>query len=184
MHRQSLLQLLAHYKTPCLEEMAMVERTRRFVSQHEDCFKRIAIGHVTASAWVLNPARTHVLMMHHRKLDLWLQPGGHADDNPDILSVALQEVAEESGVDPVQVRLLSEDVFDVDIHTIHASEHDARHEHFDIRFLVEIDDQIPLPGNDESHEIGWIPLTQVLHFHNARSFYRMLQKTRRLPAYR
>lgn len=181
MHRQPLLQSLELYKTPYLEEAAMVERTRRFILEHENCFdRRLTPGHVTGSAWVLNPARSHVLMLHHRKLDLWLQPGGHADENPDILNVVLKETAEESGLDTAQVRLLSERIFDVDVHTIHASAHDQRHEHFDIRFLVEIDDQIPLPGNDESHEIGWIALTKVLRFNNARSFYRMVQKTRRL----
>ena len=181
MHRQQLLQLLSYYKTPYMEEAAMVERTRRYVGQHTNCFERTLLsGHVTGSAWVVSPQRTHVLMMHHRKLDLWLQPGGHADGDADILRVVLKETAEESGVDLNNVKLVSEAIFDVDIHTVHASEHDPRHEHFDIRFLVEIDDQLPLPGNDESHQIGWIPLGQVARFNNARSIYRMVQKTRQL----
>ncbi len=181
MHRQQLLQLLARYKTPYLEEAAMVERTRRFILQHENCFDRsLAPGHVTASTWVVNPTRSHVLMLHHRKLDLWLQPGGHADGETDIVSVALKETAEESGLDASQIKLLSEDIFDVDVHTIHASEHDPRHEHFDPRFLVEIDDRIPLPGSDEAYEVLWVPLEQVLRFNNARSLYRLVQKTRRL----
>lgn len=181
MHRQQLLQLLTHYKPPFLEEAAMAERTRRFIAQHSNCFDRsLATGHVTGSAWVLNPARSHVLMLHHRKLDLWLQPGGHADGDPDITRVVLKETAEEAGVEPEQVRLVRDDVFDVDVHTVHASGRDPRHEHFDIRFLVEIDDRVPLLGNDESHEVGWVPLGQVARFNNARSIYRMVQKTRRL----
>ena len=107
MHRQQLLQLLARYKTPYLEEAAMVERTRRFILQHENCFDRsLEPGHVTASTWVVNPTRSHVLMLHHRKLGLWLQLGGHADGETDIVSVALKETAEESGVDASQVKLL------------------------------------------------------------------------------
>lgn len=161
----------------------MVERSRQFVMQHENCFDRsLAPGHVTGSAWVVNPDRTHVLMLHHRKLNLWLQPGGHADGDADITRVVLKETSEETGVDLAHIRLISENIFDVDVHTVHASKHDPRHEHFDIRFLVEIDDQIPLPGNDESHQIGWIPLEQVPRFNNARSIYRMIQKTRRLAA--
>ena len=181
MHRQQLLQLLADYKTPFIEEAAMVERTRRFVLQHVNCFDRHLLpGHVSGSAWVLNPARTHVLMMHHRKLDLWLQPGGHADGDPDIRRVVLKETAEEAGVDLGHVSWLGDAIFDVDVHTVHASVHDPRHDHFDIRFLVEIDDTVPLLGNDESHEVGWIALHDVPRFNNARSIFRMVQKTRRL----
>jgi 8-oxo-dGTP pyrophosphatase MutT (NUDIX family) len=181
MHRQQLLQLLARYRTPFMEEAAMVERSRRFIKEHVNCFDRhLMPGHVSGSAWVVNPDRTHVLMMHHRKLDLWLQPGGHADNDPDILRVVLKECAEESGIALEEIRLVSEAIFDVDVHTVHASVHDPRHEHFDIRFLVEIDDRLPIPGNDESHEIGWIALDEVARFNNARSIYRLVQKTRRL----
>lgn len=181
MHREQLLDLLARYKTPYMEEAAMVERTRHFILQHENCFDRnLAHGHVTASAWVVNPARSHVLMLHHRKLDLWLQLGGHADGETDIISVAMKETEEESGIDASHIKLVSEEIFDVDVHTIYASEHDPRHQHYDPRFLVEIDDQIPLPGNDESHDIRWVPLEHVLSYNNARSLYRLVQKTRQL----
>lgn len=181
MHRQELLGLLTSYNTPFMEEAAMVQRCRQFVLQHENCFDRnLAHGHVTGSTWVVNPARTHVLMLLHRKLGFWLQPGGHADGDPDILRVVLKEAAEETGVDLANIRLLHHNIFDVDIHTIHESIHDPRHVHFDIRFLVEIDDQIKLPGNDESHQVSWIPLNQVSRYNNMRSIYRMLQKTRRL----
>lgn len=156
----------------------MVQRTRRFVRAHPDCFDRtLAHGHVTGSAWVLNPARTHTLMLLHRKLNRWLQPGGHADGEPDVLQVVLKETSEESGIDPEQIRLLSEEIFDVDIHTVYPSEHDQRHEHFDIRFLVEIDDRLPVPGNSESHQVGWVPLEEVSRYNNALSLRRMVRKS-------
>lgn len=181
MHRQQLLELLANYHTPFLEEAGMVARTRRFIMQHENCFDRALLpGHVSGSAWVLNPARTHALMMHHRKLGFWLQPGGHADNDPDMVRVVLNEVSEESGIALEDIRLVSEDIFDVDVHTIYANAHDVRHEHYDIRLLVEIDDRLPIPGNDESHQIGWIALEQVPQFNSARSFHRLVQKTRQL----
>ncbi len=181
MHRKQLLHLLENYKTSYMEEAAMAEQSRRFILQHENCFDRnLMPGHVSGSAWVVNAARTHVVMMHHRKLNMWLQPGGHADNDSDIEQVVLKETAEETGVDLAQVKLLSNEIFDVDVHTVHASQHDPRHKHFDIRFLVEIDDTIALPGNDESHQIGWIPLELVPRFNNARSIYRLVQKTRRL----
>ena len=49
-----------------------------------------------------------------------------------------------------------------------------------MRFLLEIDDALPLPGNDESHEVRWVPLYQVTRFNNNRSTWRMLEKTRRM----
>ncbi len=183
MHREPLLQLLARYKTPHMEEAAMVERTRHFVRLHEDCFNRhLMPGHVSGSAWVVNPARSHALMLLHRKLNLWLQPGGHADDDADITRVVLKEATEESGIAPEHIRLMSPAIFDVDVHTVYASQHGPRHEHFDIRFLIEIDDNIPVPGNDESHQIRWIPLEQITRFNNARSIFRLVEKTRRLMA--
>lgn len=181
MHRQQLLSLLNNYRTPYMEEAAMVAKTRRFVQTHENCFDRkLAVGHVSGSAWVLNPQRTHVFMLHHRKLNLWLQPGGHADGNHDIVEVALNETVEESGAEPSQVRMLSDDIFDVDVHTIPAKGVEPRHEHFDIRFLLELDDRKPLAGNDESHAVAWVSLDQVHRFNNFRSLYRMVQKTRTL----
>jgi len=181
MHRRELLQYLNHYKTPFIQEAAMVGRTCQFVMQHKNCFDRhLAVGHVSGSAWVVNPARTHTLLMHHRKLNFWLQPGGHADGDSDILRVILKEASEETGIDMQHIKLLSDQIFDVDVHTVHESVHDPRHEHFDIRFLVEIDDQLPIPGNNESLEIGWIDLKDVSRFNNALSFHRLVAKTRKL----
>ncbi len=180
MHRQRLLELLNDYQTPYMDEAAMVARTRRFILQHHECFDRALLpGHVSGSAWVLNQSRTHVLMLHHRKLDMWLQPGGHADNDPDMARVVLNEVHEESGVAKEHIHLVADEIFDVDVHTVYESAHDVRHEHYDIRLLVEIDDGVPIPGNSESHEIGWIPLEQVRYFNNARSFQRLVDKTRR-----
>ena len=179
MHRKALLQLLENYRTPFLEESAMLDRTRRFIMAHENCFERTQMhGHVTGSSWVVNPARSHALMLHHRKLDLWLQPGGHADGDADLHNVVIKETSEESGINVENITLLSHDVFDIDIHTIYANQYDPRHDHYDIRFLLEIDDSLPVPGNNESHQIAWIPLEHIPSFNNFRSLYRMIRKTR------
>lgn len=181
MHRQELLQLLANHSTRFMDEAGYIDRARAFVQAHPDCFNREHLpGHVTGSAWVISPDRQRVLMMHHRKHDQWFQPGGHADGDADILRVALRETAEESGLDPAHVHLLDGSIFDVDIHTIPASERGPQHEHVDIRFLVEIDDSRPVPGSDESHEVLWVRLNDVSRYNNNRSTWRMTEKTRRL----
>jgi 8-oxo-dGTP pyrophosphatase MutT (NUDIX family) len=181
MHRRELLQLLDDHATRFLDEAANVRKTRAFVEAHSDCFHcDLWPGHVTGSAWVVSPDRARVLLLHHGKHNQWFQPGGHADGDADILRVALRETSEETGLDPGHVRLVSPSVFDVDIHTIPASVRGPRHAHYDIRFLVEMDDDIAIPGNSESNEITWVPLHAVTRYNNNRSTYRMMEKTRRL----
>jgi 8-oxo-dGTP pyrophosphatase MutT (NUDIX family) len=181
MHRQELLQLLNNHSTRFVEEAGYIARARAFVEANADCFHRDHWpAHITGSAWVVSPDRSRVLMMHHRKLDQWFQPGGHADGDADILRVALRETAEDTGLETRHVKLLHMEVFDVDVHGIDANEHDPRHEHIDIRFLVEIDDSLPVPGNDESHEVLWVRLNEVSAYNNNRSTWRMTEKIRRL----
>jgi len=181
MHRQQLLDLLKRHSAKFMDEAAFVSRALRFIEAHEDCFYReLWPIHVTGSTWVVNARRDRVLLLHHRKLDQWFQPGGHADGDADILRVALKETVEETGLDEGQIKLVDLDVFDVDIHTIEANQRDPKHEHIDIRFLVEIDDSLPVPGNDESHDVIWVPLHLVSRYNNNRSTYRMVEKTRRV----
>jgi len=181
MHRQELLSLLQHYRTTFNTEAGYTNRTRRFVEQHEDCFdSTLWPGHVTGSVWVVNPSRDKVLLLHHRKHDQWFQPGGHADGDADILRVALRETHEETGLPCDDISLVDGGIFDVDIHIIPASRRGPEHIHYDIRFLVEIDDALHVPGNDESHQIMWVPLESVSHFNNNLSTYRMVEKTRRM----
>ena len=181
MHRQELLQLLNRHETRFMEEAGFVARARAFVETNTDVFNREHLpAHITGSAWVVSPDFTQALILHHVKQDQWFQPGGHADGDNDVLRVALRETSEETGLDPGQIQLLSDDVFDVDIHTIPASRHDTWHEHIDLRFLVQIDNQLPVPGNDESHEVLWVDLRYVSAYNNNRSTWRMVEKTRQL----
>ena len=182
MHRCDLLDQLDRYRTTYLDEAAFVERARQFVAAHPDTFYRHHLpAHVSASTWVVNPDRTAVLLMHHRKLDRWLQPGGHADGDTDMRQVALKECNEETGVAPEHIRLVGDGIFDVDIHRTQEPFPDAEeHDHIDIRYLVEIDDRLPVPGNEESFALSWIPIPLVARYSNSRSTLRMLDKTRRM----
>ena len=178
MHRNELLNLLTHYHSRFMDEQAFVRRAIRFINQHEKIFDRATPVHVTGSAWVVSPDREQVLLMHHRRHNQWFQPGGHADGDADILRVALRECAEETGLDPAHITLIDSSIFDVDIHAIPPMGNIPPHEHIDVRFVVEIDDKLDIPGNDESHAVEWFPLYQVLRYNNNRSTYRMLEKTR------
>src|ERR1017187_5220435 len=101
MHRTEVLKLLRAYATKALDahETPMTADTIRFVEEHADCFSRKQLsGHLTGSAWIVDAGRTRTLLTHHRKLDKWLQLGGHADGDPDLRAVALREAREESGL--------------------------------------------------------------------------------------
>ncbi len=184
MHRRPLLELLDRYIVRYPEESEVVARIRLLVLTHSDCFERTCRpGHITGSAWVLSHDRKLCLLVHHAKLDRWLQPGGHADGETEIAEVALREVREETGL--VRLALPTTDgllvPLDLDVHIIPARIKngeliDDAHEHHDIRFLVvsEPDQQIAL--SEESHDLGWFTHAEVLAITDEESVLRMLRK--------
>jgi len=178
-HRESLLNKLKVHTPWDAHEAAMAEALRQFVMAHADCFERsLPTGHITGSAWIVDRSRTHALLTHHRKLNKWLQLGGHADGDSDILRVALREAREESNLDAI--RLVSEDIFDVDIHVIPARRREPEHLHYDVRFLLEADRGAPLTVSEESRSLAWIPLDEISRLNPEESVARMVAKTREM----
>ncbi|SMX50367.1 NUDIX hydrolase [Maliponia aquimaris] len=127
-------------------------------------------GHVTASGAVLSPDGGALVLLHHRKLDRWLQPGGHCDGIADARFVALREVCEETGL--ARVRLLSEAVYDIDIHEIPARGDEPAHLHYDVRFLMQAEAG-NLTVSDESHAVAWVRLTELERHTRAESVLRL-----------
>ena len=156
----------------------MLEVLRKFVQENEHCFERsLLVGHITGSAWIVDPAREQALLTHHGRLDKWMQLGGHADGDPNILQVALRESREESGIDGI--RPVNESVFDVDVHEIPARGAEPAHFHYDVRFLLEADHRRPLQVTSESKALAWVKLTEVVKLTRERSVLRMVEKTPR-----
>ena len=168
----------------CYRENADDEARRRilsFVLANEECFERsLLVGHVTGSAWIVDPSRSRCLLTHHRKLERWLQLGGHADGQTDVLEVALREAREESGLR--SLRSLSTSIFDCDVHPIPARGAEPEHFHYDVRFLFEADAGEPLVVSEESKELAWVPLDEVARFAGEDSVLRMVGKTPRCPS--
>lgn len=173
--RQALITELRDHLPWDAQEAALVDRMTAFVEREPDCFLRsLIIGHLTASAWILSPGMDQVLFLHHRKLDKWLQPGGHADGVEDLRIVAATEVREETGLD---LQPFSPTIFDVDIHTIPARPDEPEHEHFDVRFLFVADPALPLLVNHESRGLKWIPVAEIPAYNSETSILRMMDKT-------
>lgn len=186
MRRRHLLELLEEYSLAHAgdpEELATAARVRRLVVVHPDCFERTcATGHVTGSAWVLSEDGRHVLLTHHRKLGRWLQLGGHADGDPDPLSVALREAREESGLSALRVVATAGKVLplDLDVHVIPARPGEPAHEHHDVRFLLVAADGQRVEASEESHEVRWVPLDDLARLTDEPGILRMDRKARRL----
>ncbi len=176
--RDWLLLRLNRYRPIDSYEQQMYDELRRFVVEHPDCFERtLRIGHITGSAWIMDLFREKVLLTHHHRLDKWLQLGGHADGDPDILRVALREAREESGID--DIRPLNDSIFDIDVHEIPARGKEAVHYHYDVRFLFEADAYHPLGITPESKALAWVGLGEVEKLTTERSVLRMVEKSHR-----
>ena len=173
--------LAAHRALPLSpEEEASVLETIAFVEGHPDCLLRTCLpGHLTGSAWILSPDRRRTLLTHHGKLGKWLQLGGHADGDPDLLEVALREAREESGLS--RLRVVDPRLFDVDRHWIPARGAEPGHWHHDLRFLLEADPSEPLTLTHESRALAWVDVASVPALNPEESMARMVRKTLGAP---
>ena len=124
-----------------------------FLATHPDALLRsCAEGHLTGSALVVDSEAAHFLLLHHRKIGRWLQPGGHADGDANLAAVALREATEETGIEGLRVAVPA---IDLDVHVIDSGD-EPRHLHFDVRHLVVAPPGARVSGNHESHELRWV----------------------------
>jgi 8-oxo-dGTP pyrophosphatase MutT (NUDIX family) len=175
MKRSNLLHLLGEYKPVDGQEIIFKEMMISFIQRHEDCFERsLKIGHITASAWLINKNGTHALLMHHAKLNRWLQPGGHCDGNPNTREVALKEAREESGI--YGIELVGTNIFDIDIHLIPTNAREQEHYHYDVRFLLKVTSDENIIQNSESTALRWIGKNRDELPTDNQSIIRMFEK--------
>lgn len=200
-HRTPLLLALLAYQEWMPQEATMAERLARFVQSTPECFERTyAPGHVTGSALVVNPGFDRVLLTHHRKLDIWVQLGGHADGEARVERVAWTEAVEESGLSDfglfvmengtAELRNLASSPFtaeepmptpfDLDIHLIPARKSEPEHYHYDVRYLLVADDRLPLVVSAESHDLRWLSLAEARQLTQEASMVRMFDKVEAL----
>ena len=145
---------LAAYRRRWPGEAGTVDQFLALLDDVRDPFVRARLaGHFTGSAWVVSADGRRTLLTHHRKLDRWLQPGGHADGDRDLARVALREAQEETGVHGLHL----EDgaIFDLDRHWIPERGAVPGHWHFDVRYVVRAGADERFVVSEESHDLAW-----------------------------
>lgn len=136
------------------DERGVVESFLALLDSDEDPFIRARLaGHFTASALVVDRSGARTLLTHHRKLGLWLQPGGHADGDRDLRRVALREAEEETGL--VGLSVEGDAIFDLDRHWIPVHKDVPAHWHYDVRHVVRAGEDERFLVSDESHALAW-----------------------------
>lgn len=166
MNRQDLINQLQSYQSFNEQEEADRQVMLELLQTSDNIFYRTnLLAHFTASAWVVNKAHTHVLMAFHNIYQTYAWLGGHADGEEDLLSVALREVKEESGIHTVKP--ITEGIYSLE--TIEVNGHEKKgkyvpsHLHLNVTYLLEADDTESLHiKQDENSAVSWFPIDQVL----------------------
>ena len=128
--------------------------------------------HLTGSALIITeelPKR--ILLVHHKKFNVWLQPGGHVERDENPLAAAVRETKEETGIDISfllkQVKSIGEtsilplpDFFLEEPILAHGDE--PAHFHLDSLYIARVPMQKVAKQERESHDIGWFTLTEAL----------------------
>lgn len=181
--RQSLISALRAYQTTFAEERGFIPRFIDLL-QHPRSYQRDHLpGHITASSWIINREGSKVLLVQHAALKKWLQPGGHADGDENVLAVAIREANEETGL--TNLTLAGPGIHDIDIHRIPERKDLSfpAHDHYDVRFIFRADETEELKISDESTDLRWIDLTTLEKFNSEISILRLRSKLKiALPA--
>ena len=180
-----LREQLSGYQPANATEAAFVQRMLELTRAEAACERsHFEPGHFTASAFVLSPDRRDLVLIHHKKLGIWVQPGGHIEPSDgDLLGSARREVLEEVGL--AELEAISGGagslLFDVDIHSIPARKADPAHEHFDVRFAF-VAKTRKLVHSEEVADLRWVPLHEVEQMGTDQSVLRAVEKLRALSA--
>lgn len=179
MHRDTILKQLSEYKNGKFimeEELPFMERFIDFVANNPFCFERSIRSHVTGSVWLVNHDFSQALLTHHRKLNIWVQLGGHADGDSDIKRVALKEAREESGIQDLE--FVHPGIFDIDIHLLPSTS--SCDFHYDMRYLLQAPAQAVFTVSEESHGLAWIEVGKLQDYTQERSVLRLAEKIDRI----
>ena len=166
MKKQEMLEKIRAFRPLCEQEERDKLLFEQAFSSHDDIFDRACLPcHMTASGWIVNGARSKVLMAYHNIYDSWSWLGGHADGEYDLLSVALREAKEESGVE--DVKAVNGDILSIESLTVDGHVKKGiwvpSHLHLNVTYLLEADDSAPLRAREsENKAVSWFTPEEAL----------------------
>ena len=159
--KYDLLGKLKSYRASDIQETDNVAKTIEFLSNTGKPFDRETLeGHIVGSAFVLNKDKTKVLLTHHKKLNKWLQLGGHSDGNDNTPQVALREAIEESGIH--NMVFTNDEIADVDVQIIPENEKKRipPHVHYDVWYFLQAETE-DFTISDESNTLKWFSMKEL-----------------------
>jgi 8-oxo-dGTP pyrophosphatase MutT (NUDIX family) len=177
----TLLEELRRYGAADDEERADVARVLELLASGSRPLHRghYLPGHITASAYIYDRATRQLLLHHHRRLDRWLQMGGHVEEGESPREAALREAREESGLEGLALAV--DRIFDVNVHAIPAGKGEPDHSHFDVRFLVSPGSETKVRLDpEESLDLRWFDLEEAERRMNEPAAARVIGKIRAL----
>jgi 8-oxo-dGTP pyrophosphatase MutT (NUDIX family) len=168
--------LLEYLRTHPNEEK-IVQLFLKELESGDRCFKRDQLpNHFTASGLVLSMDKSKVLLNHHKKLNLWMQFGGHADGETNLFEVAKKEVREESGLtEIISLNQTDKKIIHLDCHQIPSNKNTPEHYHLDVRFVF-FTSQTDFIISEESHDIRWVKINDIGNYSKENSFLTYIKR--------
>jgi 8-oxo-dGTP pyrophosphatase MutT (NUDIX family) len=165
--------MIASYEGPYREAfLHLLQRTAAPYSRQQ-----FEPGHLTASCFIID-AGGRLLLHHHRRLNRWLQMGGHLEADEQPVDAALREGKEESGLRDLQI---IGGIADLDIHVIPAGRGEPEHRHFDVRYIARTrSPEAIVIDAQESNELMWVDLDRAAALMEGEESQRVIRKIRRL----
>jgi 8-oxo-dGTP pyrophosphatase MutT (NUDIX family) len=180
--RQALIEQLAAHHPEDDKERVDLASMRRYAETLTDPFSRDEpLAHFTASAMVVSADGQSVCFVHHKKLERWLQPGGHVEAGETMAQAALREAREETNLE-VALHPRCSAALDVDVHVIPARAPVSKHEHLDVRFLVIASSAAARHDPAESLAVSWFSWDAARALASDPALVRLLEKAERLAA--